>query len=180
MLAIQFFRDHLNSFGGASERATPVPFPNTEVKPLSADGTWIERPWESRSPPDFAPQTGVCGNAGSPPFFTFGSWVSRLRADPHNQNEKGPGGNPRAFPRFTPNHTHKTAGARQFRRSAPDWPLPLREAAVHDGSATWLPRQRSGAANQLPSGLCGWLGRRSRLHYGKYWPKLGHPRACRR
>lgn len=115
-----------------------------------------------------------------PLFFTFGSWVSRLRADPHNQNEKGPGGNPRAFPRFTPNHTHKTAGARQFRRSAPDWPLPLREAAVHDGSATWLPRQRSGAANQLPSGLCGWLGRRSRLHYGKYWPKLGHPRACRR
>ena len=114
------------------------------------------------------------------PLLSPCSWVSRLRADPHNQNEKGPGGNPRAFPRFTPNHTHKTAGARQFRRYAPDWPLPLREAAVHDGSATWLPRQRSGAANQLPSGLCGWLGRRSRLHYGKYWPKLGHPRVCRR
>ncbi len=45
--------DHLNSFGGASERATPVPIPNTEVKPLSADGTWVETPWESRSPPDF-------------------------------------------------------------------------------------------------------------------------------
>jgi hypothetical protein len=28
--------------------------PNTEVKPASADGTWGESPWESRSPPDFS------------------------------------------------------------------------------------------------------------------------------
>ena len=41
------------------------------------------------------------------PLLSPCSWVSRLRADPHNQNEEGPGGNPRAFPRFTPNHTHK-------------------------------------------------------------------------
>ena len=54
VLAVQFCKDHLKSFGGASERATPVPFPNTEVKPLSADGTWVETPWESRSPPDYA------------------------------------------------------------------------------------------------------------------------------
>ena len=40
-------------FGGHSERVTPVPIPNTEVKPLSADGTWDECPWESRTPPDF-------------------------------------------------------------------------------------------------------------------------------
>ncbi len=39
--------------GGHSERVTPVPIPNTEVKPLSADGTWVETPRESRSPPDF-------------------------------------------------------------------------------------------------------------------------------
>ena len=26
-------------FGGYAERVTPVPFPNTEVKPLRADGT---------------------------------------------------------------------------------------------------------------------------------------------
>ena len=38
-------------FGGDSEGATPLPIPNRAVKPLSADGTWASRPWESRSPP---------------------------------------------------------------------------------------------------------------------------------
>jgi hypothetical protein len=42
-------------FGGDSGGVTPVPIPNTEVKPSSADGTWAETPWESRSPPDHAP-----------------------------------------------------------------------------------------------------------------------------
>src|SRR5690606_26917202 len=32
----------------------PVPIPNTEVKPLSADGTWGEIPWESRTSPDLS------------------------------------------------------------------------------------------------------------------------------
>src|SRR5205085_403707 len=40
-------------FGGHSDRVTPVPIPNTEVKPVSADGTWGLTPWESRTPPDF-------------------------------------------------------------------------------------------------------------------------------
>ena len=40
-------------FGGFSGGVTPVPFPNTEVKPTSADGTWGDSPWESRTPPDF-------------------------------------------------------------------------------------------------------------------------------
>ena len=31
------------------ERDTPVPIPNTEVKPLSADGTWLETTWESKT-----------------------------------------------------------------------------------------------------------------------------------
>ncbi len=39
--------------GDNSERDTPVPIPNTEVKPFSADGTWWETAWESRSLPDF-------------------------------------------------------------------------------------------------------------------------------
>ena len=39
-------------FGGHSEGVTPVPIPNTEVKPLSADGTARETWWESRSPPN--------------------------------------------------------------------------------------------------------------------------------
>ena len=40
--------------GGHSGGVTPVPIPNTEVKPTSADGTWEETPWESRTPPDFS------------------------------------------------------------------------------------------------------------------------------
>jgi hypothetical protein len=35
---------------GYAERATPVPIPNTEVKPLRADGTARVTVWESRSP----------------------------------------------------------------------------------------------------------------------------------
>ena len=37
--------------GGFVERETPVPIPNTEVKPLGADGTALEAAWESRKPP---------------------------------------------------------------------------------------------------------------------------------
>ena len=38
--------------GGNGERVPPVPIPNTEVKPLSADGTWLETARESRTLPD--------------------------------------------------------------------------------------------------------------------------------
>jgi hypothetical protein len=41
------------SFGDHGDRVTPVPISNTEVKPVSADGTWGEIPWESRTSPDF-------------------------------------------------------------------------------------------------------------------------------
>ena len=37
--------------GDYSEEVTPVPIPNTEVKLLSADDTWRETAWESRSLP---------------------------------------------------------------------------------------------------------------------------------
>ena len=37
--------------GDRSEGETPVPIPNTAVKPLSADGTALETVWESRSSP---------------------------------------------------------------------------------------------------------------------------------
>ena len=40
--------------GGYRERATPVPIPNTEVKPLIADGTARVTVWESRTLPGFA------------------------------------------------------------------------------------------------------------------------------
>src|SRR3954466_7939062 len=37
--------------GGDCERETPLPIPNRAVKPLSADGTWLARARESRTPP---------------------------------------------------------------------------------------------------------------------------------
>src|SRR6202035_2625006 len=40
--------------GGFSEGETPLPIPNRAVKPLSADGTWLARAWESRTPPVFS------------------------------------------------------------------------------------------------------------------------------
>ncbi len=44
----------LSSFsGGHGEGETPLPIPNRAVKPLSADGTWLARARESRTPPVF-------------------------------------------------------------------------------------------------------------------------------
>ena len=42
----------LNPSGGYDEMATPVPIPNTAVKHLSADNTWLETARESKSLPD--------------------------------------------------------------------------------------------------------------------------------
>src|SRR6185369_7932760 len=42
----------LNKFSGDFvDRVTPVPIPNTEVKPVGADGTARETAWESRKSP---------------------------------------------------------------------------------------------------------------------------------
>ena len=40
--------EKVNKYGDKSKRDTPVPMPNTEVKPLNADGTTMETSWESR------------------------------------------------------------------------------------------------------------------------------------
>ena len=45
--------NELNTISGDNgKRDPPVPIPNTEVKPLRADGTWLETARESRSLPD--------------------------------------------------------------------------------------------------------------------------------
>ena len=41
----------LNHSGGNGGRDPPVLIPNTEVKPTSADGTWLDTTWESRTSP---------------------------------------------------------------------------------------------------------------------------------
>src|SRR2546425_8267782 len=45
--------------GGLGEGETPLPIPNRAVKPLSADGTWPERTWESRTPPVFCERAAL-------------------------------------------------------------------------------------------------------------------------
>ena len=46
--------------GGHGGGETPVPIPNTAVKPARADGTWGETPWESRSSPEFISDAPIC------------------------------------------------------------------------------------------------------------------------
>ena len=43
----------ISVFGGHTGGVTPVPIPNTEVKPSRADGTAWVTVWESRSLPKF-------------------------------------------------------------------------------------------------------------------------------
>ena len=38
--------------GGNGDGVPPVPIPNTEVKPISAESTWLETAREDRTPPD--------------------------------------------------------------------------------------------------------------------------------
>ena len=45
--------------GGHRSRVPPVPIPNTEVKPATADGTACEGAWESRSLPGFFNKQGL-------------------------------------------------------------------------------------------------------------------------
>ena len=52
MCGFQGTRKPYTISGDNGERDPPVPMPNTEVKPFSADGTWLETTWESRTLPD--------------------------------------------------------------------------------------------------------------------------------
>ncbi len=53
--------------GGFGEGETPLPIPNRAVKPLSADGTWLARAWESRTPPVFSIRGPPSGGPSSFP-----------------------------------------------------------------------------------------------------------------
>ena len=55
---MKFFKKNTVS-GDNSGGATPVPIPNTEVKPSCADGTAGVTLWESRSLPEFNLKGGL-------------------------------------------------------------------------------------------------------------------------
>ena len=80
-------------FGGHSGGVTPVPIPNTAVKPTRADGTWGETPWESRSPPDFSSERGPSGPRSSfwrpsepPGCDRYAARCPRARAPPSRRS----------------------------------------------------------------------------------------------
>ena len=82
--------------GGHSGRVTPVPIPNTEVKPASADGTWGETPWESRSSPEFISdnahllmRVGIVVSAGMSGNVLF---VANPRGAPGQRRARGAAG----------------------------------------------------------------------------------------
>ena len=72
--------------GGHSERETPGPIPNPEVKPPSADGTAHASVWESKTPPDNTPRAPTtptgCGGTTTPPPKTTTQRPLRFHPDP--------------------------------------------------------------------------------------------------
>ena len=70
------FENQPSFSGGCSEGETPVPIPNTEGKPLSADGTAWVTVWESRSLPGIIYKTALGHSESRFPF-----WRSFLSSD---------------------------------------------------------------------------------------------------
>tara|TARA_B100001057_G_scaffold130509_1_gene129522 strand:+ start:92 stop:304 length:213 start_codon:yes stop_codon:yes gene_type:complete len=66
--------------GGDSNGDTPVPIPNTEVKPICADGTWGATPWESRTLPTFKRKPREIGvfSYYFPYILEFGTLLARF------------------------------------------------------------------------------------------------------
>ena len=50
--SIEIHRDQYIFSGNITGGATPVPIPNTAVKPIKVNGTVVSRLWESRKLPD--------------------------------------------------------------------------------------------------------------------------------
>ncbi len=67
------------SYGGHSGGETPGPIPNPEAKPSSADGTALDRVWESRTPPNTTSQ-----NAPDHPWS--GAFCIRNHAQPQQDS----------------------------------------------------------------------------------------------
>ncbi len=68
-------------FGDDGGREPRVPIPNTTVKPSSADGTWTEGSWESRTLPS---TNKTFSNDSSKRFFVIEKrHASRKRQDCH-------------------------------------------------------------------------------------------------
>src|SRR5678809_1588073 len=69
--------------GGHRGRVTPVPIPNTEVKPATADGTACAGVWESRSLPGVISRARLTISGGL--FFSLAFRIPPRRADTHGR-----------------------------------------------------------------------------------------------
>ena len=106
-------RNALDNFGGHSGGGTPLPIPNREVKPASADGTRRATSRESRSPPNYFRPEALALRA-----LSFGDTIAVWSS----MNGDGLLGRPRppTCPRsWTPARTPEIA------RFIPSFPVPL-------------------------------------------------------
>ena len=78
--ACPIFQAHKLS-GGHTAGVTPVPIPNTEVKPRRADDTARVTVWERRSPPDLIPRAPIRSPNWSPFYFSARLWISECFAN---------------------------------------------------------------------------------------------------
>ena len=76
--------------GDCSEGVTPVPIPNTEVKPLSPDGTARASVWESRK----LPELGQEGPVARPGLSCFLEGLTQRRKDAKKTRDTGPRASP--------------------------------------------------------------------------------------
>src|SRR5688572_4555579 len=67
--------------GGHRGRVPPVPIPNTEVKPATADGTACAGVWESRSLPGLFLRAVSSNDEAA--FSLYGARVARTHTPPH-------------------------------------------------------------------------------------------------
>ena len=73
--------------GGHAAGVTPVPIPNTEVKPRRADDTARVTVWERRSLPGLIKTKGRCPNGCRP--FRFLAELSAVRSWPVTRGTRG-------------------------------------------------------------------------------------------
>ena len=76
----------LDNFGGHSGGETPLPIPNREVKPASADGTRRATSRESRSPPNYLRRAGRW-----PASLVFGATAARTFVTRRAASRASPG-----------------------------------------------------------------------------------------
>src|SRR5262245_25449761 len=122
--------------GGHRIRVTPVPIPNTEVKPDTADGTAWETVWESRWLPAVLRRPDRVTRSG---LFSFRETLSahappaRGRARPHRVGRRPRRSGTRGpHPRTGQRRRRKyVAAARSSRRlDSPPWSRPRSHARV--------------------------------------------------